>query len=120
MGFIHVPVTVRNPADASKEVEVNFLVDTGAMDSLVPRDRLEAIGITPKGQREYVMADGSEGTFDVSTADMEIMGEFVASRVVFGEPGTQPLLGALDLQAAAIVIDPSNETLHKMPSMRRL
>ncbi|MXY47333.1 MAG: clan AA aspartic protease [Chloroflexi bacterium] len=120
MGFIHVPVTVRNPADDSKEIEVNFLVDTGALDSLVPRDQLEAIGITPKGQREYVMADGSEATFDVATADMEIMGELVASRIVFGEPGTQPLLGAIDLQAAAIVVNPSNETLPKMPSLRRL
>ena len=120
MEFIHVPVTVRNPADTSKELEVNFLVDTGAMDSLMPRDRLESIGITPKGQREYVLADGSETTLDLATADMEIMGELIGSTVVFGEPGAEPLLGAIDLQHAAIVIDPSNETLQKMPSLRRL
>ena len=120
MGFIHVPVIVRNPADASKAVEVIFLVDTVAMESLVPRDQPEAIGITPQGKRDYVIADGREVTFDIAVAQMEIMDELIGSTVVFGDEGTEPMLGAIDLQHVAIVIDPSNETLQKMPSMRRL
>ena len=115
-----MPVTVRNPGDASKELEVNFLVDTGAYESLIPRTMLEAIGITPEGKRNYVLADGSEVTFDVAVARMEIMGELVGSTVIFGESGTEPLLGALDLQAAGVVIDPRKETLQKLPSLRRL
>ena len=115
-----MPVTVRNPGDVSKELEVTFLVDTGAYESLIPRTMLETIGITPKGKRDYVMADGSEVTLDVATADMEIMGELVGSTVIFGESGTEPLLGALDLQAAGVVLDPRKETLQKMPSLRRL
>ena len=120
MGFIYTPVTIRNPADSSKAIEITFLVDTGAIDSLVPSDLLDSIDITPKGGREYVMADGSEVMLDISTADMEIMGELIGSTVVFGEPGTEPLLGAIDLQHAGIVVDPGKETLQKLPSMRRL
>lgn len=100
MGIIYTPVTIRNPADTSKELEVNFLVDAGAYESLVPRTMLETIDIAPRGKREYVMADGSEVTFDIATAELDIMGELVGSTVVFGEAGTDPLLGALDLQAA--------------------
>lgn len=120
MGFIYTPVTVSNPSDRSKTMEINFLVDTGAYESLIPRTMLETIGITPEGKRGYVMADGSEVTLDVAVARMEIMGELVGSTVVFGESGNEPLLGALDLQHAGIIIDPRKETLQKMPSLRRL
>ena len=120
MGLIYVPVIVRNPADTSKSWEGTFLVDTGAIDSLVPRDVLEAIGIKPDGRREYVVADGKEFKFDIAVARIEFMGEIIGSTIVFGEPGTDPLLGAIDMQDAGIVVDPRKETLQKMPSMIRL
>lgn len=120
MGLMYAPVTIRNPADTSKSWEGTFLVDTGAIDSLVPRDVLESIGITPRGQREYVLADGKEIKFDIGIAQMEFMGEIIGSTIVFGEPGTDPLLGAIDMQDAGVVVDPRKETLQKMPSMIRL
>ena len=120
MGLIYAPVTIRNPADTSKHWEGNFLIDTGATDTLVPRNVLESIGITPDGQREYVLADGKEAKYDIAVARIEFMGEIIGSTIVFGEMGTDPLLGAIAMQGAGIVIDPSKETLHKMPSMIRL
>ncbi len=120
MGLIYAPVTIRNPADISKAWEGTFLVDTGAIDSLVPRDILETIGIKPDGQREYVLADGKEVKFDIAVARIEFMGEIIGSTIVFGEPGTDPLLGAIDMQDAGVVVDPRKETLQKMPSMIRL
>ena len=120
MGLIYAPVTISNPADQDMAWEGDFLVDTGAVDSLVPRDVLDAIGVKPESQREYTLADGSEVTLDVSLARMEILGETIGTTVVFGEPGTDPLLGAISMQAAGIVIDPQNETLTKLPAMRRM
>lgn len=58
MGLTHVQVTVRNPADLTRSWESDFLVDTGAIDSLIPRERLERIGLLPRGQRTYEFADG--------------------------------------------------------------
>lgn len=51
MGATHVTATTRNPADPDNAWEGLFLVDTGATDSLVPRPRLEAIGLRPRGRR---------------------------------------------------------------------
>jgi len=51
MGTTHVTVTIRNPADPEKAWEGLFLVDAGAVDSLVPKNRLEAIGLKPKAKR---------------------------------------------------------------------
>lgn len=67
MGVTHVTVTIRNPADPEKSWEGLFLIDTGAIDSLVPRDRLESIGLKPKAQRTHELADGSEVKMDITT-----------------------------------------------------
>lgn len=74
MGVIHASVIVRNPAEPDKAWEGKFRVDTGAIDSLVPRPHLEAIGLKPKDKRLYEMADGSEVSFDATTADVGIYG----------------------------------------------
>ncbi len=70
----HVTVTIRNPASPEKSWEGLFLVDTGATDSLVPKDCLESIGLKPKAQRIYELADGSEIKMDITTGDIEFMG----------------------------------------------
>ena len=68
MGATHVTVTIRNPADPDRAWEGLFLVDTGATDSLVPGQHLEAIGLRPKGRRVYELADGQEITRKIAVA----------------------------------------------------
>ena len=41
----------------------------------------------------YELADGSEITMDVTTADIEFMGEIVGGTILFGAPDAEPLLG---------------------------
>ena len=118
MGATHVTVTIRNPADPDRAWEGLFLVDTGATDSLVPRPRLEAVGLEPKGRRSYELADGSEITVDVTTADLEIMGETVGGTILFGEPDAEPLLGVTALESAGMEVDPVNQRLKRLPSIR--
>lgn len=113
MGVIHTSVIVRNPAEPDKAWEGKFLVDTGAIDSLVPRPHLEAIGLQPKDRRVYELADGSEVTFDVTTAEVEVMGQIAGATILFGEDDTEPLLGVTVLQSARISIDPGSESLYK-------
>ena len=118
MGATQVTVTIRNPAEPDRSWEGLFLVDTGATDCLVPRPHLEAIGLEPKGHRVYELADGSEIRLDTTTADIEFMGEVTAGRIIFGEPGTEPLLGVTALESAGIEVDPVNQRLKKLPSIR--
>ena len=118
MGATHVTVTIRNPAQPSRFWEGLFLVDTGATDSLVPRPRLEAIGIEPEGQRGYELADGTPITMDIAVARIEFMGEFVGGTVLFGAAGAEPLLGVTALESVGIEVDPVSQRLKRLPAVR--
>ena len=107
MGVTQVTVVIRNPAEPDRTWEGLFLVDTGAIDSLVPRPHLEAIGLKPKGQRVYGLADGSEVRLDITTGDIEFMGEIA-----------EPLLGVTALRSVGIEVDPRNQTLKRLPRTR--
>jgi clan AA aspartic protease len=118
MGATHVTVTIRNPADPEKTWESLFLVDTGATDSLVPRQHLEALGLKPKGKRIYELADGSELKLDITTADIEFMGEIVGGTIIYGEPNAEPILGVTALESVGIEVDPRNQRLKRLPAVR--
>ena len=91
MGMTHVTVTVRNPAEPDRLWDGLFLVDTGAVDCLVPRKHLLAIGLAPKGKRTYELADGSEIKMDITTGDIEFMGDLVGSTIIFGADDAEPM-----------------------------
>ena len=118
MGATHVTVTIRNPAEPNRTWEGLFLVDTGATDCLVPRQYLESIGIKPEGQRLYELADGKSIRFDIAVARVEFMGEFVGATIIFGDEGSEPLLGVTALESVGIEVDPSNQTLKRLPAVR--
>ena len=118
LGAIYVKAAIRNPADSEREWEGLFLVDTGATDCLVPRKYLETIGLFPKTQRTYVLADGSEYQADVTVAEVEFMGEIVGATVIIADADTEPLLGVTALESAGIEVDPRNETLRRLPAVR--
>ena len=118
MGATHVTVTIRNPADPDRAWEGLFLVDAGATDSLVPRPHLESIGLRPKGRRVYELADGSEITMEITTADIEFMGETVGATILFGEADAEPLLGVTALASVGIEVDPNNQRLKRRPAVR--
>ena len=113
-----VNVTIRNPADPDRAWKGTFLVDPGATDSLVPRPHLEAIGLRPKGHRVYKLTDGREVTMDVATGEIEVMGEYTAGLIIFGDADAEPLLGVTALESAGIEVDPQNQRLKKLPAVR--
>ena len=118
MGATHVTVTIRNPAAPDRCWEGLFLVDTGATDSLVPRPHLEAIGLEPKGRRVYELADGNEIAMDITTGDIEFMGETVGGTILFGAADAEPLLGVTALGSVGIEIDPLTQRLRRLPAVR--
>ena len=118
MGATHVTVTIRNPAEPHRTWEGLFLVDTGATDCLVPRPHLEAIGLEPKSQRTYELANGTELKLDITTADIEFMGEIVGGTIIFGNADAEPLLGVTALESVGIEVDPLNQRLKRLPAVR--
>ena len=117
MGATYVDVTIRNPADLQRSWTGTFLVDTGAFDSLVPRAHLEAIGLKPKGRREYTLADGNKISLEITTADLEFEGEVVGGTIVYGEEGAEPLLGVTALESGGFEVDPRNQELKRLPAI---
>lgn len=117
MGTTYVDVTIRNPADRRRNWTGRFLVDTGAFDSLVPRERLQEIGLHPVGRRDYVLADGKSVSLEITVAEIEFEGEIVGGTVVYGEPGAEPLLGVTALASGGFEIDPRSEELKRLPAV---
>ena len=118
MGAAYVTVTIRNLAQPERTWDGLFLVDTGATDCLVPRQHLESIGIVPGGQRIYSLADGNDITMDIAAAQVEFMGEFVGATIIFGDDKAERLLGVTALESVGIDVDPHNQTLKRLPSVR--
>ena len=117
MGETYATVTIKNPADRERAWEGEFLVDTGAHDTFVPRRHLEAIGIEPEGVKTYVLADGSAVELDVAPAHIELSDRFGGLNVVFGADDSQPRLGVIALETLGAEVDPINERLKLLPAM---
>ena len=118
MGTTHVDVTVRHPSDPSRSWRGRFLVDTGAIDSVIPTSALRGIGIEPKTVRRYELADGAVREFGIGTGELEVLGEVVGTTVIFGADGAEPLLGCTALESAGFEVDPGSQTLRKLPAVR--
>jgi clan AA aspartic protease len=118
MGITQVTASVRNPARPQKLWEGLFLVDTGAVDCLVPGVQLRALGLKPRGQRVYQLADGSEVTLDITVAEIEFMGERVGATVIFGPDDAEPILGVTALESVGIEVDPRSQRLKRLPAVR--
>ena len=118
VGATYIPVAIRNPHEPDRVWEGEFLVDTGAVDTLVPRQHLEAIGLVPEGQSVYGLADGEEIRLDIAGARIEFEGEITWGTVAFGAETAEPLLGVTVLESAGYQVDPHNQTLNKLPASR--
>ena len=118
MSATYVTVTIRNPAMPERLWQELFLIDARTIDSLVPRDQLEAIGLRPVGHRSYELDDGTESIMDITTGQIEFMGEMVGGTIIMGAPGTKPILGVTALASVGIDADPRNQTLKRLPAVR--
>ena len=113
MGATYVTVTVRNMTDPERAWEGRFLADTGASISVVPRVRLEAVGIEPSGTRVFELADGSSTRLEVGFARLDFMGEIASGMVILGADDAEPLLGLTAMQEVGVKVDPVNHRLER-------
>jgi aspartyl protease family protein len=115
MGLIVLSIEVANPAAPSERVPVEFLVDSGAVYSFVPRPVLERLGIEPHSRQRFRLADGSSIERDRGDALFFYKGQRGAAPVVFGEQGDAVLLGAVTLESLGFVLDAVRRDLLPLP-----
>ena len=110
MGEFFWPIGVRS-ADGDRTETVDALVDSGASYSMFPRSMLERLGIVPIGQGGFEQADGSVVDRDLGRAVLVINGDESPMRVIFGDEGSDSLIGSNALQEFLLLIDPVGEQL---------
>ena len=118
MGTTYITVSIRNPMERERVWTGEFMIDTKAADTLVPKQRLESIGIVPRAQRTFALADGNKTRLDIAGGQIEFLEESTFGTVVFGEENAEPLLGFTALASVGIEVNPHNHTLKKLPAIR--
>lgn len=108
-----VNVKVTNPQDPKKFFNKPFWVDTGALYSFVPEDRLHAIGIDPLHSRELILADGRRDRRLLGEALFTIpeLNETLTCPVIFAPKKSLFLLGATALENFGVDVDPTQKKL---------
>jgi len=118
MGLTHVAARVLDLTKSAAPYEGEFLVDTGAIDCLAPRDRLLAAGVKPEGKAVYELADGTPVELQYGFARIAFVGEETVAQIIFGDSDCEPILGAAALENVGVVVDPVTKTpkrLHAKP-----
>jgi len=117
MGLTVLELEVGNPANPEVTEKVEFLIDSGAIYSVVPRTVLDKLGIRPLRQKDFRLADGSKIVRTTGVAVFKY-GEYVGgAEVVFGEEGDSNLLGSFTLEALGLALDPFKRELRPLPMM---
>ena len=115
MGLTRVTISVANPAKPKRSVDVEFLVDSGAVYSVVPSSVLRHLGVKPHSKQVFQLADGSQITRRRGDALFRMNGKQGMAPVVFGEKGDSTLLGMVTLEALGVILDPIRRELRPLP-----
>lgn len=91
--------------------EINALVDTGAMYTWVPASLLRQMGVMPTETRLFETADGRTIQRQMAKMYARMKGDTYQTLVIFGDEGTQPLLGAYTLEGFGVWVDPLEQRL---------
>ncbi|MBI3326518.1 MAG: retroviral-like aspartic protease family protein [Nitrospinae bacterium] len=105
MGTFRYPIALYSP-DGAQSRRVEALVDTGATYTWLPRPLLEELGHRPAFRRRLQLADGTIIERDGGEVPAEIDGARLTTVVVFGDPDSEALLGAVTLEQFSLAPDP--------------
>jgi clan AA aspartic protease len=106
---------VGNPAKPKVTEKIEFLIDSGAIYSVVPARILKKLGIKPIAKEEFRLADGSKIVRKKGIAFFKYANRAGGADVIFGQPGDHQLLGALTLEALGLSLDPLRRELKPLP-----
>ncbi len=115
MGLTVLEIEVGNPANPDVTEKIEFLIDSGAIYSVVPTPILEKLGIKPLIEQEFRLADGTKIMRKKGGALFKYGDRIGVADVIFGEEGDSSLLGAFTLESLGLSLDPLRRELKPLP-----
>jgi predicted aspartyl protease len=106
MGLTYIYARLRKSDGRGAVRDVRFLVDSGAIYSVLPKKIWRALRLKPERYVEFTLADGTAIKRGVSECRFEIRGETATSPVVLGEKVDGALLGAVTLETLGFMLNP--------------
>lgn len=101
-------------APSKRHQTVRFLVDSGAVYSVLPEKIWKVLALKPMREVEFTLADGTVISRPVSECSFEVHGKKGTSPVVLGEKEDAALLGMVTLEVLGLMINPLSRELLPM------
>ena len=114
MAITFLKARVINPERPEKSRECEFLVDSGAVYSVVPQGILKKLGIKATSFEEFILANGEIVRKPIGNAYFEYAEKIRVAPVVFGDEGVF-LLGTTTIEALGMILDPIRRELKPLP-----
>jgi len=115
LGITFTKVQISNPRRPARQVvELEFLIDTGAIYSVVPSPIARKLALAKLDREEFTLADGTRRAYDIGEAYFELGDRRGTSKVVFGPANVTPLLGALTLESLGLMVNPVTREVSPM------
>ena len=114
MGLTSICAKIQRPDGKGRSLSVRFLVDTGAVYTVLPKALWSVLKLKPQRTLEFSLADGTTIIRAVSECRFTIEGLSATSPVVLGETEDAPLLGAVTLETIGLMINPLSRELLSM------
>lgn len=116
MGVTYLKVKVQNPLKPKPSLERRFLVDSGAVFSVLPEKELSRLGIKPIDKQRFILANGEEVEKKIGEARFSFQNKTRTAPVIFGDKGVY-LLGATTLENLGLILDPLSREIKPLPML---
>ena len=128
MGEVRASVVLENGADRElvrrgalvasdvRRLEVEMLVDTGAVVSLLPQDMVEALGLALIDR--VIVSLANDDRVELPTAGpivLTTVGRTMHTDCLVGPSECEPLLGQIVLESLDLIVDPTRHQLTVQP-----
>jgi predicted aspartyl protease len=114
MALTHVRARVARPDRTGRAKDVRFLVDTGAVYTVLPEKIWRSLKLTSERRAEFTLADGTTIDRGVSECRFTVGRNTATSPVVLGAADDAALLGAVTLETLGLMVNPLSRELLPM------
>ena len=116
MGTFGVSIEIGDFAGSRFE-QVDAVVDSGATYTAIPSDTLRRLGVTPQEEAEFILANGQKALYGLAWIRVRLGSREQPTLVIFGDEGSEILLGAFTLEGFRLGVDAVNKRLVPTPGL---